>query len=538
MAGDQGQERHDETPGGIAGPRLTIHCRREATQPGSVRPPGRQPMTASAPEIPVPSTPRPNSSANRARRPRSANAAAILWLLLAIVPRACFAEDSARSRPNIIVIIADDLGCDDVAPYHASAARTPNLARLGREGMRFDRAFLTCSSCSPSRASLITARYPHATGACELHQPLPADQVTFVERLRTGGYWTAAAGKWHLGPHARKRFDLVVEAAAPLPPDVPRDGSGCEHWLPTLDRRPADKPFFLWLAAVDPHRDYADGAVSPPHRPEDVSVPPYYPDTPAVRRDLALYYDEIARLDGYVGRLLDALAARQLANDTVVLFMTDNGRPFPRSKTTVYDSGIRTPLLVRWPAGIAPGSVCGALVSSVDIGPTLVELAGAEPAASFQGRSFARLLGDPAGSIRPAVFAEHNWHDFTARERAARDLRYKLIVNERPDLPGTPPADAVRGTTFQEMRRLRDEGRLPAAAASVFATPRPREELYDLDADPHELTNLADDPRHEPALRRLREELATWSRETGDTSPQTLTRDMFDRETGRPLRNE
>lgn len=471
--------------------------------------------------------------------PRLLNAGVILAILLTIAPRArCPAAAPERPRPNIVVIIADDLGCDDIAPYHMAAARTPNLARLAREGMRFDRAFLTCSSCSPSRSSLITARYPHATGACELHQPLPADQVTFVERLRESGYWTAAAGKWHLGPHPKKRFDLVVEAAAPLPADVPRDGSGCEHWLPTLDRRPADKPFFLWLAAFDPHRDYANGAVSPPHRPEDVAVPPFYPDTPAVRRDLALYYDEIARLDGYVGRLLDALSARGLVENTLVLFMTDNGRPFPRSKTTVYDSGIRTPLIIRWPAGIAPGTACGALVSSVDIGPTLVELAGAESSTSFQGRSFVRLLSDPSGSIRPAVFAEHNWHDFTARERAVRDPRYKLIVNERPDLPGTPPADAVRGDTFQEMRRLRDEGGLTAGQGSVFVTPRPREELYDLETDPHELVNLAGDPRHEPALHRLREELATWSRETGDAAPQTLTPDKYDRETGKPLRRD
>ncbi|MFM7844014.1 MAG: sulfatase-like hydrolase/transferase, partial [Planctomycetota bacterium] len=291
-------------------------------------------------------------------------------------PSTAPAPTSSTKRPNIILMIADDLGCTDAAPYEPQAARTPQLARLAREGLRFERAYLTCSSCSPSRSSLITSRYPHNTGASELHQPLPADQVTFVERLRESGYWTAAAGKWHLGPHAKKRFDLVVEAGQALPAGIKRDGSGCEQWLPTLAKRPADKPFFLWLAAFDPHRDYAADTLTEPHRPEQVQVPPYYPDTPAVRRDLAQYYDEVTRLDSYVGQLLDALDEQQLADNTIVLFMTDNGRPFPRSKTTLYDSGIQTPLLIRWPGKVPANRSTASLISSIDIGPTLVEIAG------------------------------------------------------------------------------------------------------------------------------------------------------------------
>lgn len=454
------------------------------------------------------------------------------------------AADAVSTRPNIILIIADDLGCDDCEPYGNRAVRTPNLARLAREGMRFDRAFLTCSSCSPSRASIITSRYPHATGAAELHQPVPKEQVTFVERLRAAGYWTAAAGKWHLGPALKDRFDLVVEAGGKLPPNVPRDGSGCEQWVPTLDRRDPQKPFFLWLAAFDPHRDYAVGATEPPHAPEAVVVPPYYPDRPAVRGDLALYYDEISRLDRYVGKVLEALDAHQLTENTLVVFMTDNGRPFPRCKTTLYDSGIRTPLIARWPKSIRPGSVCPSLVSSIDLGPTFVDLAGADRSPSFQGLSLTTLFRDPQATVRDFTFAEHNWHDYQACERSVRSEGYKLIVNDLPELPGTPPADAVRGATYQEMRKIfesqvKTDGSngltLTPAQQSVFIAPRAREELYHVDSDPHELTNLIDDPRHLGHLDRLRTALAEWRRQTRDREPLKLTPDKFDRRTGEPL---
>src|SRR5688572_17427524 len=200
--------------------------------------------------------------------------------------------------------------------------------------MRFSRAILTASSCSPSRASIMTGRYPHNTDAEQLHWPLPREQVTFVEKLKAAGYWTAAAGKWHLGPHIKDRFNAVAEAgtsgfqlanrAAKMIDED--DESGCANWLPVLKSRPRDKPFFLWLAALDPHRDYKSDAIAKPHTPRDVTVPPYLPDIGEVRGDLALYYDEIARLDDNIGRVLAELDAQGVASNTLVIFMADNGR--------------------------------------------------------------------------------------------------------------------------------------------------------------------------------------------------------------------
>ncbi len=469
--------------------------------------------------------------------------------VLSLVPG--MVDAAPRQWPNIVLIIADDLAWDDCGAYGNKKIKTPNIDRLAREGMRFDRAFVTASSCSPSRASLITGRYPHNTDAEELHWPLPARQVTFVEELKASGYWTAAAGKWHLGSAVRDRFDVVSEAdpsGFQLP--VGKDArqrmtaggsgvaqSGCDQWVPVLRDRPRDRPFFLWLASLDPHRDYQPGAIPEPHRPEEVIVPPYLPDVPEVRKDLALYYDEIGRLDHYIGEVLAELDRQGVAGETLVLFLSDNGRPFPRCKTTLYDSGIRTPFLIRGPGHIRPGSRCGSLISTIDIAPTVLRLAGIEPGPTFQGKDLSPLLKDPAAKVREFVFAERNWHDYTAHGRAGRSERFKYIRNDDRDMPLTPPADAVRSPSLQAMRRLRDAGKLTPAQRACFVSPRPAEELYDLDADPDELVNLVGDPKLAEVLGGMRGALSVWQRETGDILPESLSPDEFDRETGDPLPN-
>jgi len=468
-------------------------------------------------------------------------------LLLLLVTSLAEAAGSTR-QPNIVFLIADDMAWDDCGAYGHKTVRTPNLDKLASEGMRFDRAFLNASSCSPSRSSMITGRYPHNTGAQELHWPLPPYQVTFVELLRKVGYWTAAAGKWHLGDAVKDRFDLVREAdpsgfrlanpSAPPAPTADESGkSGAGRWVSTLQARPKGKPFFLWLAAFDPHRPYEEGIIPNPHRPEDVVVPPYLADVPETRKDLALYYDEITRLDGYVGDLLAELDRQGERNNTLVLFISDNGRPFPRAKTTLYDSGIKTPWIVRWPTHVNPGTASQSLVSSIDIAPTFLELAGVKAGPSFQGKSIVPVLKNPKAAIHDTVFAERHWHDFDDQARAVRSEGYKYIRNYYPDVPRTPPADAVRSLTFQAMRLLRDAGKLTPEQLACFLKPRPSEELYDTAADPRELHNLASDPRYAATLKQMQLALDKWRRVTGDRLPPNRTPDEFDRETGNPLPN-
>jgi len=187
-----------------------------------------------------------------------------------------------------------------------------------------------------------------------------------------------------------------------------RDPSGAADWVRALENRPAEKPFFMWFAAVDPHRPYQENIIDQPHQPYDVDVPPFLPDNEFTRKDLALYYV-------HVGKVLDELDRQDIAENTMVIFMTDNGRPFPRCKTRMLDDGLKSPFIVRWPALIQAGSTSNSLISSVDLAPTICELAVAEALPQFQGVSFVPVLKDAGATVRDFVVGEHNWHDYQAQ---------------------------------------------------------------------------------------------------------------------------
>ena len=435
------------------------------------------------------------------------------------------ANEAHSARLNFVIFVADDMAWDDCGCYGHPHIRTPHIDRLADEGMRFDRAYLTCSSCSPSRCSILTGRYPHSTGAGELHLPLPAEQVLFASALKNAGYYTVATGKWHLGPHAKSQVDLVREGGGP---------GGEAHWVPTLRDRPMDQPFFCWFAATDPHRGYKWGAVDPSHTNDDAIVPPIFPDKPEVRSDLALYYDEITRFDESIGLVRKELERQGVLDETFLLVISDNGRPFPRCKTTVYEDGVRTPFVVRFPSRVKSGSVSRQLVSSIDIAPTVLELADVDLPPSLQGRSFVAQLDDPEQATREFAVSEHNWHDYRAFERGVTDGRFRLVRNWLPHLPTTPPADAVRSPTYEEMQRQHAAGTLTDAQELVFVAPRSKLELYDIAQDSNCLTNLVDDPEHADVRRRLAAALEAWQRETDDKFPgeDKLTPDGFDRQTG------
>lgn len=467
--------------------------------------------------------------------------------LVALIACCITSSVMAQSHPNIVLIIADDMNWDDCGAYGHPAIRTPNIDGLAAEGMRFEHAYLTTNSCSPSRASIITGKYPHNTGAEQLHWPLPESSDTFVGRLQSAGYYTAAAGKWHMGDAVREHFDKIYEASTAgfvLPSG--KDGqpakmiaaqpSGCEDWERACEERPEDQPFFLWLAALDPHREYNDGALDPPHTHDDVIVPPHLPDVPDVREDLRLYYDEIGRLDSYVGKVTRKLTEQGVADNTVILFISDNGRPFPRDKTSLYDGGIRTPWIVRYPDQVKAGQTTKALVSAVDIGATFLDLAGVEGSETFSAtsQSFVPVLKDSTQSHREFAFAEDHWHDYEDHARAVATQQYKLIRNDYVDLPPTPSADAGRGLTWQAMLRLYDAGELTPEQSACFTAPRAKWELYDLQRDPGELHNRFEEPAYHSVRTRLQTALTDWTKRTGDYLPSRRTPDEFDRVTGEP----
>ncbi len=445
-------------------------------------------------------------------------------------------------RPNIVLIIADDMAWDDCGAYGHPRIRTPNLDRLAADGMLFRNAFLTTSSCSPSRSSIITGLYPHQTDAQQLHWELPREKVTFVEKLKAAGYWTAQAGKWHLGNQVKDRFDFLAgestdalqRSFGQLPPD---DKSGAHLWVPLLEHRPKNQPFFLWLAADDPHRGYQEEIIAHPHTLDDVILPPYVPDAASVRKDFTMYYDEISRLDDYVGKVVETLDRQGVSDNTLILFITDNGRPFPRDKTTLYDSGIKTPWIVKWPSVVKAGTHCDALVSTVDIATTFLGLADAEPLVQSPGVDWRVLLTDPDAKIRDRVYGQAHWHDHENFVRAVRDERFKYIKTFFNDLPLTPPADALNGGAFGEIRRLRETGQLEKDLEALYFSARPMEALYDLENDPYELHNLAEDPDHQETLQRLRNDLGAFMARFDDRVPRLRTPDEFDRVTGARLPN-
>ncbi|WP_221392959.1 sulfatase [Dyadobacter sp. NIV53] len=442
----------------------------------------------------------------------------------------CFIKADAQNTPNIIFIIGDDISWDDLGTYGNNKIKTPNLDKMAKDGMKFTNMFLTASSCSPSRTSILTGRYPHNTGAAELHTPLPAHLKFFPETLKEKGYFSALVGKWHEGPVTKRAYDtLLVNSAA--------NGEGSEQqWVNLLKSRPKDKPFFFWLAPLDAHRPWSDKTIGTKHNPDtEIVVPPTLVDTKETRMDLAAYYNEISRLDYYVGELLKELDRQGIAENTVIIFTADNGRPFPGSKTRLYDAGIKTPFIVKWPKAIKPGQICQSLISSIDIAPTLLEIGGAKASETVQGKSFIQLLNTPDQEFRKYVFAEHNWHDYAAYERSVRSKEFLYIINKRTELDNGGPIDANQSTSAKALKDAKANGKLTLLQKDIFVTPRPAEEFFDNFKDPLQSRNEIVNKTYSVQVSELRSKLKQWQDETGDTVPENLTPDWYHRETGKPL---
>jgi len=446
----------------------------------------------------------------------------------------CCSGFKAGEKPNFVFIIADDVGWNDVGCYGNSVVKTPNIDRLSREGVQFSNAFLTASSSSPSRCSIISGKYPHSNGAAELHSPLPLDEIPFPLILKENNYYTAHAGKWHMGKPATRAFDLYTDD------NGYKNGNGGENnWVRFLKERPKDKPFFCWFASHDAHRPWGADTAETTHDPQAIKVPLFFADTPETRQDIASYYNEISRLDYFVGKVRQELEQQGVLDNTVIIFMSDNGSPFPRCKTRVYDSGMKTPLIVFWPRGLkGKGVKSESLISSIDIAPTILDLAGIDTPPGYQGKSFASVLENPSHEINKMVFSEHNWHDYEAHERMVRTKDFLYLLNSRPNLTNGGPADSKTSPTQHSLNLVRDEGKLTPAQADIFIAPRPSEELFDVRNDPNQLLNLATLPEYRKELKKMRRLLKSWRSRTGDTTPDNLTPDWYDRETGKPLGSE
>ncbi|MEO1619204.1 MAG: sulfatase [Planctomycetota bacterium] len=458
----------------------------------------------------------------------------IAWIFICVL--SLQTQHTQAAKPNVVFFIADDISWNDYGCYGNSAARTPAIDLLAKGGIRFDRAYLTASSCSPSRSSIITGRYPHNNGkAAELHQAIPGHLPWFPELLREANYYTALSGKNHMkssGSTPRPvAFDHIDSGR------IKGDSSGSANWVQVTRDRPKDKPFFFWFASYDAHRGWdADkqwkDEFGPMHRAEGVIVPPFLVDDLATRTDLASYYNEVTRFDYRIGEVVDELKRQNVLDDTLIFVLADNGRPFPRAKTRVHDSGMKTALVAHWPNGLQWNGASQQLVSVIDLAPTVLGIAGCDMPETMQGVSMKPLFVTPENSVRSVAFSEHNWHDYEAFGRSIRRGNDLLIFNGRPSLAWQGPADSVRSDSHQQLLQRRQSGELTTAQADVFLSPRPTVELYDTQADPFQLNNLAGKPEHAELEEELVRLLEQWMKETGDSVPDSLTPDQFDRQSG------
>lgn len=432
-----------------------------------------------------------------------------LLTTLFVIPHSSFA-----AQPNFVFFITDDISPDDLGFYGNKVIQTPNLDALAKHGMVFDNAYNAISSCSPSRCAIITGRYPHNTGAPELHTPLPADQVTFVQSLKAAGYHTIISGKNHMAKPEALGFAVSSDSKP----------TGSENWTRHLRERPKDKPFFAWFASHDAHHPFELDEHAPKYDPAKIEVPPMMFDGPETRRDLAEYYHEVSRTDYYAGELMKELQAQGITENTFFIYCADNGRPFPRCKTYLYDSGMRTPLLI-----VGPGVKTArtrSLVSSIDYSATFLELAGVEKPRSIQGMSFAAILRDPGATVREVAFAERNWHVFQSHQRMVRFGDWLYTWNAWPDRYSVSGESAwTKFPAAAELWAAAEAGKLTPAQALLTQKPQPAEMLFHVGYDPHQFHNLAADTKHAAVLSQARALLDQWKAATGDSVPQDPTPD-------------
>ncbi len=435
-------------------------------------------------------------------------------------------------RPNLVLLVADDHGLDGGC-YGTSVPHTPSLDALAADGVRFTQAFCTSASCAASRSVILTGLHNHTNGTyghthgCH-HFACFDDVLSLPVRLTRGGYRTGRVGKYHHAPEKVFAFDTVIPAAGR---DDVRMSENCRPFIAR------EGPFFLYWCSHNPHRDGRVLASHPcrPNRfgnpeadfPGDherlyddarLPVPAYLPDSPEARAEWAQYCQSVSRLDRGVGRLIEILKDCGKYENTLIVYISDNGAAFPGAKTTLYEPGMNLPCIVRAPDQTRRGATCDGLVTWCDLTPTFLEAAGLHPGPTpLHGDSFLRILDQPSPpDWRDEVFAAHTFHEITNYYpmRVVRTRRHKFIWNIASPLTYSSASDLWACATWQGA--LRDHrvryGQRPLAAYLH----RPRFELYDLRADPGETTNLAALPEHAALVEQLCAKLRAFQERTKD----------------------
>lgn len=429
---------------------------------------------------------------------------------------------SAAKKPNIVFIISDDHSTPFLGCYGTTDIKTPNLDKFASEGMAFDRAYVTSPQSAPSRSSFFSGRSPVSTTMSMFSLPLPADVITYPDILKQHGYYIGVTARSHHQDGLRRnkeiieavdrnrlrsfgqRFDYHRMGGKPLP-----------EFISFLDKADKKKPFYVQVSFYDPHRPWDKNAIPVPHDPATIKLPPHYPDNELIREDFARHYDEISRMDTEFGKMMDELERRGLKDNTIVVFVGDNGSALLRGKGTLYELGINVPLIIRWPGHIPAGHMCHELISGEDFAPTLLALAGCEADEAMTGVDFSHTLLDRPGRNREWIVSERAAHaedlPVTTKDfdliRAIVGKRYKLIYNPVRELPYWP-VDFSHESFWLDMVERNRTGFLTREWQQLYFSERPMFELYDLQEDPQELNNLAGKADYANIEKELRNTLA------------------------------
>lgn len=427
---------------------------------------------------------------------------------LAPAPLVLAAWSIVHATPNVVVFLTDDLGGRDTSAYGSQDVRTPNVERLAAMGMTFENAFVASPACAPSRAALMTGLMPARNGAEANHTYPHAGTAYLTESLHELGYEIAGFGKVvHGEAKPEHGFDFYSRPRVGLADNV----------AAYLKERSSDSPLCLLVGDRRPHVPWTEDNI---YEPEDASLPPYFVDTPETRMHRARYYSDITGLDSEFGRVMQ-LATQELGEDIIFVFTSDHGGQWPFGKWNLYDHGIRVPLIVAWKGKIRAGARTDAMVSWIDLLPTLIDLAGGEVPAGIDGRSFAAVLEGQSAEHRQAIFTTHSGDGvFNVYPiRSIRTKRYKFILNLLPDHIHTNHSDILRkeraGAYWDSWDRAAATDAEAAAIVRRYFQ-RPARELYDLESDPLEQTNLAERSESRSVLADLWKRLESWMDEQGD----------------------
>ena len=442
-------------------------------------------------------------------------------------------DETVRKRPNVLFITADDMNWDAVGAYGCPVqGTTPNLDRLAAEGVRFEHAHVTIAVCQPSRSALMTGRYPHRSGGEGFHRLRYAGVPILPDLLRRGEYRVGILGKVaHSTPYADFEWDMVHDmqelGMGRNPKSYYRQARSFIE-----DAQKCGRPFFLMANSHDPHRPFygndkaewyseQEPPAVPPSRTfgsEEVETPGFLADLPEVRLEISEYYNSVRRCDDTVGKLLDALREIGVEEETLVLFLSDNGMAFPFAKTNCYLHSTRTPWIARWPSRVAPGSVDAEhFISGIDLMPTLLEAAGIAEPEGMDGRSFLPLLCGEKQEGRDRVFTQ--FHQTAGLRsypmRCVQTRRFGYIFNPWSDGERVFINESQAGRTMNAMKEAAQSDPTVAARVEMFLY-RASEEFYDFANDPDALCNLIDDPDLASEIGELRRALEVWMEGSGD----------------------